>query len=352
MEEKIDKVFELIKDYREGDLFFTMNRDKVENWINQFEDHDKEFLLDELLHILPESYISKSKALTVLDQTFDVLKKDLKYDSVEELLEHTCFLECQEGHKSQAQMLIFLDKLLKEKYGRSVQDCGSKEIKYWIYIDDVLASGGTCRSDLITEIHNHGLQQFDESGITIICIFFILHEWGYNNSTFIIDKETRKNLVRDKMKFYRVGTIDNNPRIHSYHNPSPKFNHVYPQDCNSGKEFLTYIEGAFERSYEMRNEKFAFRPEGHPIEEAFYSSPENRNRYETIVLNKGIQIIENIDNLSAKGLRPLGMSPPSHKTLGTGSHFFTWRNISNTCPLVFWWEANGWSPLFSVKNRG
>jgi hypothetical protein len=70
------------------------------------------------------------------------------------------------------------------------------------------------------------------------------------------------------------------------------------------------------------------------------------------LLKKGIEIINSINNISAEGLRPLGMTNPSYKTLGTGTHFFTWRNISNTCPLVFWWETNGWHPLFPVKNRG
>ena len=52
--------------------------------------------------------------------------------------------------------------------------------------------------------------------------------------------------------------------------------------------------------------------------------------------------------------RPLGDTVKSHKTLGTGTLFFTWRNISNTCPIVFWWDVFGhnWTPLFSLKNRG
>lgn len=351
MEEKIEQIFDIIKDYRESDLFL-MTKDRIQNWVNQFDEDDREFILDELLHILPDSYISKEKALKGLGVVFEKLRTDLKYSSVEELLEHTCFLECQEAHKSQPEMLGFLDKHLTEKYGRSVSDCGSKEVRYWIYLDDVLASGGTCRTELLKVINEYGLEEFDNDGLTILCIFFFLHNWGYKNSTYAIDNKTRKNLSEEKIEFYSFGTIDNNPRLHDYYNPSPKFNHVYPKECDKGKEFLDFIEQAFERQHPMRNEEFAFRPNGHPKKEEFYSNPENRDRYETILLNKGIEIINNIDNLRAPGIRPLGMTTPSHKTLGTGSHFFTWRNISNTSPLVFWWEANGWTPLFPVKNRG
>ncbi|REG78219.1 phosphoribosyltransferase-like protein [Algoriphagus antarcticus] len=102
----------------------------------------------------------------------------------------------------------------------------------------------------------------------------------------------------------------------------------------------------------MTNEKFAFRNPEYPLKEEFYSSSENRDRYERILLDKGLKIINSISELKAKSLRPLGMTPPSYKTLGKGCHFFTWRNISNTCPIIFWWEANGWYPLFPVKNRG
>ncbi|WP_289114997.1 hypothetical protein [uncultured Psychrobacter sp.] len=102
----------------------------------------------------------------------------------------------------------------------------------------------------------------------------------------------------------------------------------------------------------MRNEKIAFRPSNLPVKEEFYSSSQARDRYENILLKKGIELIYNIENITVESIRPLGMTNPSNKTLGTGSHFFTWRNISNTCPIVFWWETNGWYPLFPVKNRG
>ena len=73
--------------------------------------------------------------------------------------------------------------------------------------------------------------------------------------------------------------------------------------------------------------------------------------YEKIILNKGLDIIERISSCS-DSTRPLGFTSPSHQTLGLGSHVFTWRNTSNTCPIIYWWESNGWSPLLPVQNRG
>jgi hypothetical protein len=53
-------------------------------------------------------------------------------------------------------------------------------------------------------------------------------------------------------------------------------------------------------------------------------------------------------------IRPLGLINPTYRTFGLGTHFFTWRNIPNNSPLVFWWEVPGhnWIPLFPVMNRG
>ena len=120
-------------------------------------------------------------------------------------------------------------------------------------------------------------------------------------------------------------------------------------ESDEGNAFLEFIEDAFERDYEMKNAHLAFRNPEYPKEEKFFSSEENRIRYENILLKKGIDIINDTDNLNVN-TRPLGLTPPSHKTLGTGSHFFSWRNISNTSPLVFWWETNGWVPLFPRKH--
>ncbi len=354
MEELIEKIVEIIGDYREEDINFLyrqrIDSGHVNKWIQQFEEKDKEFILTELLHLLPQSYLSKESTLRILGKEFETLRKDFGYESVKEFLDETRFLDCQEAGKSQKVFLGLIDTIIQDQYDCSLEDCGQKEIKNWIYLDDVLASGGTFRKDILTEIESLGNAQFKESGIRIIASFVILHSWATSNVQFAIDNKLEYKLSQ-RLKFYRVAKIDNNPNI-NYFNSNPEFNHIYPIKSDIGDEFLEFIEGAFEREYEMRNEKHAFRNSDHPKKEDFFSSPDNRIRYENILLKKGFEIIQSIDNLTAKSLRPLGMTPPSYKTLGTGSHFFTWRNISNTCPIVFWWGANDWFPLFPVKNRG
>ena len=354
MNELIEKIIEIIGSYREEDKGFlyqtNIDNAHITRWIEQFNEDDREFILTELLHLLPKSYLSKETTLGILGNEFEILRKDFGYKTVQNFLDETKFLDCQEAGKSQKIFLEFVDEILKEKYDYSLADCGKGNIKQWLYIDDVLASGGTFRRDIIEEIEGYGHEAFKESEIRIIASFVILHSWATNNVKFALKKSGYE--LNKRLKFYRVATIDNNPRINDY-NLNPKFNHIYPIKSVLGNEVLGFIEESFGRGRrDMWNEEYAYRNSDYPKKEDFFSSPENRIRYENILLKKGFNIIKSIDNLSAESLRPLGMTLPSYKTLGTGSHFFTWRNISNTCPIVFWWGANDWYPLFPVKNRG
>lgn len=355
MEKLIKDIVKIIKGYRKDDigLFYNTKIDEahVKRWVEQFNEEDREFLLSELLHLLPQSYLSKKNTLRILGAEFKTLRKDFKYDSVEDFLDETRFLDCQKKEKSQKVFLDFIEEILEKKYNYTLNDCGKKKVKNWIYFDDVLATGGTFRDDILEEIENFGIEDFKKSNIKVIASFVILHTWAENNVSFVIDKKIGFKL-EERLKFYRLAEIENNPRIHDYYNPSPEFNLIYPVKSDLGEEILKSIEDSFEREYDLRNEEFAFRNSDYPKKEDFFSNSENRIRYENILMEKGFEIMKSIDNLTAQGLRPLGMTLPSNKTLGTGSHFFTWRNISNTCPLVFWWGANDWYPLFPPKNRG
>lgn len=353
MEKLIESIHDIIKDYRREDLgiFYRteITKEHIAKWIGQFDEEDREFLLTELLHLLPNSYLSKENTLDIIGKEFEVYKKAFNYKTVQDFLKETKFLRCQGVGKSQTILLEFTDEILQELYGMSIDECGKETVSNWMYVDDVIASGGTFRTEMIREIENYGVEKFKESSIRIISTCFILHQWGVNNAVFFM-KNKLGFPVGKRIKFYRVASVENNPNINWY-NPNPEFNHVYPVESDEGKKFLDFIEKAFDRDYEMNNEKHAFRNPSFPKKEEFFSSNENRERYENILLNKGIEIINKIQDLNVQSIRPLGFSPPSHKTLGTGSHFFTWRNVSNTCPLVFWWDANGWVPLLPRKHQ-
>lgn len=354
MDSLIQDILEIVDDYGVDNIFDqNIDFESVYNWAIQFKEEDREFLLTELKFLLPKCYLSKETVIDKLTSVFEKLRTDFNYDTVDGFLDDVYFLDCQDEEKSQDILLELVDDILEEEYDRSIDDCGTGRIRYWIYLDDILASGGTYRHDLIDAIENYGEDEFLASDIKVIGIFFIVHTWGLENSKYALSR-TFGNEIKEKLRFYKSKRVGNYPHINYYH-PNPKFNHIYPIESDRGLEFLEFIETAFEHNYPLKHEKLAFRKSSYPLKESFFSCEENRNRYEEILLEKGIEIINSIDQLSAKSIRPLGMTPPHFKTLGTGTHYFTWRNISNTCPLVFWWGTiggNGWNPLFPVHNRG
>jgi len=354
MREKIDKIISVIGNYRTEDMgraYRTeLNAEHFNKWLEQFEESDREFLVDELLHVIPKSYLSKEHTLKVISTAFDIISKDYGYKDINLFFDETKFLDCQPAGKSQTIFLSFIDEVLNDKYGRSLSDCGTGNVKQWYYADDVLASGGTFREDLLEEINRYGKEEFLNSDIKIIASFVILHTWASANVPFTIEQKL-ETKINGRIKFYRVSEIENNPNI-NWFNPNPKFNHIYPLESAIGHEVLKFIEDELNNEHGYRNEKFAFRNPEFPKEETFFSSAVNRIRYENILLDKGFAIMKSIDHISADSLRPLGMTNPSNMTLGTGTHFFTWRNVSNTCPLVFWWGHNDWYPLFpAIRNN-
>lgn len=354
MEEKIDAIIDIIGDYRIEDIGF-LYKTKIEKthfmkWLDQFEESDKEFLVDELLYLLPKSYLTKEHTLKIISTEFDIISKDCGYSDVNQFLDETQFLDIQEYGQSQKVFLGFIEEVLNTKYGRSLSNCGTSTIKNWFYADDILATGGTFRKDIILRVKEYGAEKFIASGIKIIGSFIIMHSWAAKNVKYNIDQELDYEL-KDRVKFYRVSEIENIPYINMY-TPTQKFDLVYPIKSKVGEEVLKFVEDNLNDEYDYKNEKYAFRNENYPKQESFFSSAENRVRYEQILLEKSFDIMKSINHIDARSLRPLGMTNPTNKTLGTGTHLFTWRNVSNTCPLVFWWGANNWFPLFPSKRGG
>jgi phosphoribosylpyrophosphate synthetase len=89
-------------------------------------------------------------------------------------------LSLQEDHKSQSVLLRILDGELIETFNISLKNCGTSSKKYALYIDDMLATGGTIFEDCMRwlKIENKdGEQNFNkiikQEKILVACIFCI-----------------------------------------------------------------------------------------------------------------------------------------------------------------------------------
>lgn len=355
MQELAEEIFEIIKDYQcdYADRKFEITVEHIINWASQFGE-DGEFVLSELLHFLPEIYISKEKAKDLLRARLLEIQRFYRYKTMNEMVTNTYFFNVQRDYKSQSEILNIVDEILQSEYMIDYKDSLDNPKTNFVYFDDILATGGTIFRDLSSwlESKDDGVNENYKAVInktkTLAISLFCYHSFGYSNMEWRLMKQ-----FDDKIqKVLIVGkdyVIENHIKT-KWIAENQKLNCVYPINEQSNKT-LEYLAGL-----EAENDSVpAFRPSNLPKTEIFFSSSENRIKLEKIFLEKGIELLNKVqtDNPDRRK-RPLGDTVRSHKTFGTGTLFFTWRNISNTCPLVFWWDVPGhnWTPLFCVKNRG
>lgn len=351
MEQTAEAIYEIIKDYQcdYGARKFEITVEHIINWANQFGE-DGAFVLEELLYFLPSIYISKEKAKDLLRNRLTEIMKFYRYPNMNVLVENTHFFDMQKANKSQPELLEIIDDILQTEHMINYKDFEDSPKRNFIYFDDILATGGTVFKDLKIWLSakedgvNENYKAVLANTKTIAVSLFCYHQLGYGNMEFRLMKEF-DDAIKKRLIVGHDYIIENQVKW-----PKQKVNCIYPVKEQSGAalEYLAKLE-------EVHEKVPAFRPSNLPKEETFFSSSENRLRLESIFLNKGLEILSKVKSENPdKRKRPLGDTVRSHRTFGTGTLFFTWRNISNTCPLVFWWDVPGhnWTPLFCVKYRG
>jgi hypothetical protein len=340
-------IIAIIGDYR-NDEGIKLNETDIINWVNQFDENDREFILTEFLYLLKQGiYLSKERAKVYLHNNLQELAKHFNYKNLSSFLANAHFLNIQSAEKSQVEIIQLMNELLTEKYNFSVELCGSVSRKHYIYLDDILATGATlCRSlekwlAGKLESGDTAFELFANKKIDIVASFFCFHTWGWANAQYVLSKKLNNERLLKGILLQYDYQIQNNAKFNNQ-----DLNCLIPCGINNIAE--NYLVSLPAENHSER----ARRNNNSPANETFFSSPPNRIRFETIMLHKGIEIINRIKNLTVPNIRPLGYTGKNHKTFGLGTMYFTWRNISNTCPLVFWWDNNDWKGLFPLKNRG
>lgn len=347
--ELANNIYEVVKDYRNHDDIY-ITPEHIINWSNQFEDNQK-LVLTELNKIVPETYISREKAKRYITGHIKEYLKLYGYQNLTNFLIDTEFIDVQQAHKSQPAILVLLEEVLNEKYSESyLKYVGAGyPKKNYIYFDDILASGSTIGRDTIRFLSQKDSkgkvfsQKIIDNEIRLSISVFCCHTWGRAFQDFRIKKETDEKVSK-RINWFWNYEVQNHAKFNNQ-----KLNIAKPVKGNSVK-INGYLEGLTATKYE----DYAYRNSNTPVNEEFFTSAENRIAFENVIVEKGIDIIGMIKGDLKPNLRPLGLINPDYKIFGLGTHFFTWRNIPNNSPLVYWWEVKGhdWLPLFSVTNRG
>ncbi len=342
METLIQEIYQILKDYRadEGKKSVTITPDKIKNWISQFEESDREFLLSELKNVFQKRYCSKSKAKSFLKNVVNKLSDDLGYSNKKDFLDNAHFLDLQAEGKSQKKMLELLAIVLKDDFSYDVTNLGSKTKKHFVYIDDVLCTGNTFYQNLKDWLNT------EENGVTMLQKLKNKEIDLKSAYIYIISKNHDKKLGQ----FYH--NVDKNFRdmetTYAMHWLDKEI--LKPTATNQPSSVTEYEGKVIFQADEHAQGKYTYQPEFYRIAdtttaEEFYSSHDNRIRFENILLSKGIDILNKVA-VKKGNVRPLGYSLPAYKDFGSGALLFTWRNVPNNTPLVFWYSGGDFTPLF------
>ena len=347
MEELAESIYEVIKDYRNHDNVFITQKDIIE-WAEQFEDEGI-LVLTELNKIITETYVSRDKAKEFVHEHIREYLKLYNYSNITTFLIDTEFIDIQQSHKSQPAILNLLEEVLLEQFKESYLKYKEFPKINYIYFDDILASGSTIGRDIVTFLNkmDSSDKMFDkkiqDNEIKLSISIFCMHTWGFEFQKYRIQKEFNEKVMK-KINWFWNYEIQNHAKFNNQ-----KLNIAKPVKSNNVK-----INGYLENLSATKYEDYAYRKSSTPTIENFFTSADNRMKFENVLTEKGIDIINMIEGEVKINIRPLGLINPQYKIFGLGTHFFTWRNIPNNTPLVYWWEVKGhnWKPLFSVTNRG
>jgi len=354
MKELIEKIVEELKDYREEDNH-KIEFDNVSAWINQFKEDDRKLVLEEMLNIFQKRYCTRNDGITFSKQTIDFSTKHFNYSSPNEFLAETQFLSLQELGKSQTKFLELLKEVLKSHYGYDVDNHNPVIVKNYLYIDDILCTGNTLYQDItewlnITESGKTRFQIIQEQNQRIIFSYIFLHQKNYWKKIYQM-KHNIGQIIVNYITMIRWIEIDN-----SSNKSSSKCEIVKPIETGLSERAIAYKKEICDSVDEYVDGKYNttedfFRPDTIPSTEEMFTSKENRDRLEKIFLEKGIEILDNTENVTKQQMRALGYSLPSYKDFGFGALCFTWRNVPNNTPLVFWYAGGGFVPLFEKNVR-
>lgn len=317
-----------IETYRKGEIK-APDVAHVARWLDQFTPEARLPFLREFDHVIKQCFIEEDDIVTFLS---GLIKNDEMTGGKHcDYWRTANVLRIQQDGQSQRAMLRLLDSALQSTCGTRLVDCGAPDGDF-VYIDDVIFSGGRVGTDLEKWIHE---QAPKKATVKIVVIaYHLLGQWQLTNKLKQAAKDANKDIT---FSYWRVIEIENRK---AYRNDSQV---LWPVEVPDVPIVQAYIAEEQRFPFEARQPGGAL---------GFFSSEAGRQVLEREFLIAGAKI-RSQGNVSSVN-RPLGHG---YYGLGFGSTFVTYRNCPNNCPLALWWGdstatsgALKWYPLLPRKN--
>ena len=312
-------------DYRRGEID-PPSPEHVERWSKQFSKTVREPLLEELDHVLKQTYYSRRAVNNFL--TSLVENKKIAGDDPRTFWRGIKFLDIQGGGNSQTEMLAIFGAALKKECGLNIDQCGKKP-RAFVYLDDAIFTGSRVRTDLGSWFQSDDCPET----VNVHVVTIALHRSGKGYADGRIKDSAAKAKRKLTITWWRcVGIEDRKACVDTS-------DVLWPTCLPDCKLTRAYAESL--------KYKTVFRTRGNIGENKFFSCEEGRHLLEQEFLKAGAKIRSQCPNLNIYQ-RPLGNM--ILETLGFGSLFVTFRNCPNNCPLAIW-AGDPWYPLFPRKTN-
>lgn len=326
----LQQIATTIADYRRGRIKKPL-RAHVEEWVNQFDAAVQLPILQEMDHVLKQTYFSKKAVRRFLRGL--IRNEELVGDDPCTFWRDVKFLNIQDGGASQRDMLALFSEVLQKECGYSVDDCGANP-KVFVYLDDAIFTGSRVKNDLTKWIADDAPQT-----ATVHVLVIAIHEGSYYNRDKIVSaaQEAGKAI---NIQWWPLVSFENR----KFRRDSSDI--LWPVEIPDDAVTQAYVDN-------MEHQP-VLRVAGDTGSLKIFSSDTGRQLLEQEFLKAGAHIGQICPNLPEIE-RPLGHS--YLETLGFGSTLVTYRNCPNNAALALW-VGDPWYPLFprvtnkvtSVKN--
>jgi hypothetical protein len=320
----LKSIVSTVADYRDGEIDAPTTK-HVETWIKQFDGEVQEAMLEELDHVLKQTYIAKATVQEFLSSL--VTNKDLAGGDPCLFWKTVKFLDIQRGGNSQRQMLVMFASLLQEECDLQIDDCGGDPQAY-LYLDDGIFTGNRIKNDIKSWIQSDATQ---DANVHVVAI--ALHKGGQYYAKTEIEKAAKIAGKKINVNWWRSVEVEDRK---TYVDSSDVLRPTSLPDDRLTQEYVQSLK------YPP-----ILRKPGSVGNNRFFSSEEGRHLLEQELLKAGARIRSMCPYLNIYQ-RPLGNMVL--ETLGFGSLLVTFRNCPNNCPLAFW-AGDPWYPLFHRKTN-
>ena len=285
----VEQIYSKIKDFRK-DEGVRITREGIREWAGQF-GGDAEFMLCETDNILEKTYLTKEEAVVGFRNYIKEHLTRHKYSDIVNYLKDVCFLRLQPEGKSQNVIVDMVEDIIYADYGLSVADFVDYSKKLFIYFDDVLVTGGTLGDDLANWINQgNRLEELNSQKIRLEVSLIVNHCFGENLMLYKLGRFKCPGLNTKNIQIRYYYAIENHLKL-PYTYGGQKLNAVaIPVRETLSPEAIKYWENLEAQGHP----EYAFRPENRPAKEEYFTSAENRIKFERILVDKGLYIINQI----------------------------------------------------------